>query len=115
MHRRFAIAVLAAVRPFNLIAFNPLVHIGLQLLKAAVELLAKRHLIKLLEDSAVKALADPFVCGDLALVFVWSMFPAPSRDRIRAVVDYRNIPNHGLLRSAASARRALRRMAALCH
>jgi hypothetical protein len=59
LHRRLAIAVLAAVRPLTVIAFNPLVHVGLQLLEAAVELLAKRHLIKLLEDSAMKALADP--------------------------------------------------------
>lgn len=52
-------AVFAAVRPFSVVTLNPLVQVGLQLVKAAVEFLPKRHLIKLLEDSAMKALAYP--------------------------------------------------------
>ncbi len=56
MHRCFAIAVLAAVGPFRVVVFNPLIYVGLQLIEAAVDFLPKRYLIKLLEDSTMKAL-----------------------------------------------------------
>ena len=43
------------------VLFEPLIEIGLQLFDRFVELLSKRHSVKLIEHGLMKSLADPLV------------------------------------------------------
>jgi hypothetical protein len=49
------------------------VEVGLELVESAVELLAKRHAVELVEHGLVEALADPVGLRAAALVLVWSL------------------------------------------
>ena len=44
---------------FIIVVFPPFVQIGLQLIQIAIELLAERDLVELLQDRLVETLADP--------------------------------------------------------
>ena len=58
MHRRFAEAPAALMRPLLVVFDDPGIEVGLQLVDRPVDLLAEHHPVELVEDGAVKALTD---------------------------------------------------------
>src|SRR5215470_20317935 len=58
VHRRLAEAPAALMGPLLVVFDNPGIEVGLQLVDRPIDLLAERHPVELVEDSAVEALAD---------------------------------------------------------
>jgi hypothetical protein len=58
LHRRLAEAPSALVRPLLVVAGDPLIEIALQLGDRAIDLLAERHTIELVENGLVEPLGD---------------------------------------------------------
>ena len=58
LHRGLAEAPAALMGPLLVVFGDPRIKVGLQLVDGAIDLLAKRHPVELIQDGAMKALAD---------------------------------------------------------
>jgi len=56
---RFSETVFAGVGPLLIVLLQPPIQIGLQLLQGRVQLLTKRHTVKLILQGAMESFADP--------------------------------------------------------
>jgi hypothetical protein len=64
VHRGFAKASAALMRPAIVVLNQPGIEIGLQLVERVIDLLAERDPLKLVQDSAMEALADSIIRHD---------------------------------------------------
>ena len=73
MHWRLAETPAPLMWSLFVVPGDPGIEVSLQLLEAGVDAFAERHLIELLQDGFVEALADAVGLRALALVWLWSM------------------------------------------
>ncbi len=65
------------MRPVFVVFHQPVIKINLQFLQGAVKFLAEGDVIELILDGFVEPFAVPLVCGERALVLVWSISSTP--------------------------------------
>jgi hypothetical protein len=67
LHRRFTVTPTTLMGSFFVVDLEPLIQIGLQLFDRFVELLSKRHAVKLVGHRFMKPLTDPVGLRTLGL------------------------------------------------
>src|SRR5215471_12171038 len=77
LYRSFAKAPASLVWPALVVVGEPSIEIGLQIVDCAIDLLAERHPIELVEHGAVKPLADS--------IGLWVTFPRKSGHRVTRI------------------------------
>ena len=93
LHWRFSKTVFARVRAALIVFIDPLVHIHLQLIQAAVELLSKGYAVELILHRPVEPLTDAVFAGVAPSSGNGQCLRPPNTTGIRDARDGRSIPS----------------------